>query len=119
MKEECTTKTILTEDRICITLQEKLYSMADNESQTDYEPLHLKWTLPINSVGGLISVLENVIYLLGYVQKNKCNKECIDKIIQNDIQPILNGLKNELDFALACVILLICKEKRISPMKKI
>lgn len=85
--------------------------MADNESKREYEPLHLKWTLPINSVGGLISVLENVIYLLGYVQKNKCNKECIDKIIQNDMQPILNGLKNELDFALACVILLICKEK--------
>lgn len=111
MKEECTTKTILTEDRICITLQEKLYSMADNENKKDYEPLRLKWTLPINSVGGLISVLENVIYLLGYVQKNKCNKECIDKIIQNDIRPILNGLKNEFDFAIACVILLICKEK--------
>lgn len=85
--------------------------MADNENKKDYEPLHLKWTLPINSVGGLISVLENVIYLLGYVQKNKCNKECIDQIIQNDMQPILNGLKNEFDFAIACVILLICKEK--------
>lgn len=85
--------------------------MADNESKRDYEPLHLKWTLPINSVGGLISVLENVSYLLQYIQKNECNREYIDKIIQNEIQPILSGLNDEYDFALACVISLTCREK--------
>lgn len=85
--------------------------MADDQSQRDYEPLNLKWNLPINNVGGMISVLENAIHLLGYVQNNKCSKEYIDKIIQKEIWPMVNGLKNEFDFALGFVILVICNKE--------
>lgn len=82
--------------------------MADNESQKEYETLGLKWTLPISSTEGIISVLRNVVSILEYVQKNKCSNECIDKIIENDVQPIVSGLKNEFDFFLAAIIMIIC-----------
>ena len=46
----------LTEDRVCTVLKEKLYSMADNGNQTEYEPLQLKWALPIEGTQGMISL---------------------------------------------------------------
>ena len=76
-------KTRLTEDRICTVLQETLYSMADSENTDAYEPLQLKWVFPINSIQGLLSVLRNAIFLLGYGQSNNCSEETIDKIIEN------------------------------------
>lgn len=82
--------------------------MADNEIKNTYEPLHLKWTLPIESPPGMISVLQNVAFLLGYVQKNKCNKECIDQIIENDIRPVTREIKDEYDFFIAGTIMAIC-----------
>lgn len=104
-------KTGLTEDRICTVLKEKLYSMADCENTNDNGHLKLKWTQPINSPGGMISILENAIRLLGYVQKNKCSKEYIDWIIQNEVHSAVCELGNEYDFMLACIILAMCKEE--------
>ena len=104
-------KTVFTEDRICKVLREKLYSMADKDSKSELKPLELEWVQPVNSTDGMISILENALFLLGYVQKNQCSKEYIDKIIQDKMKPVLNGLNNEYDFALASVILAICKEK--------
>lgn len=101
----------ITEDRICKVLREKLYSMADKDSKNELKPLELEWVQPVNSTDGMISILENALFLLGYVQKNQCSKEYIDKIIQDKMKPVLNGLNNEYDFALASVILAICKEK--------
>ena len=101
-------KTGLTEDRICTVLREKLYSMANNESRMEYEPLQLKWVLPIESTEGMILLFENIIFLLDYVQKNACNRDTIDQIIENDIRPIVNGFSNEYDFFIAATIIIVC-----------
>lgn len=77
----------------------------------DFTPLDLKWTLPINSVEGMITVLKNVIYVLSYVQKAKCNREYVDQIIENEIHPEVSKLKDEVDFTLATIILVLCNEK--------
>ena len=81
--------------------------MADNENHNEYEQLQLKWVLPVESTKGLISVFENLIFLLSYVQENECNRDAIDKIIENDIRPIVDGLTNEYDFFIACAIMII------------
>lgn len=101
-------KETLKEDRICAILREQLHLMADNESQFGYEPLQLKWALPVRSTQGLMSVLKNIIYILGYVQKNQCNEDTIDKIIENDIRPMVKELKDELDFFIAGTIMAMC-----------
>lgn len=85
-------ETVLTKDRICTVLREKLYSMADNENQTEYKALQLKWALPVESTQGLISLYENIISVLGYVQKNECNRDTTDKIIENDVRSMVSGL---------------------------
>lgn len=82
--------------------------MEDNESQKEYEPLQLKWVLPIESANGMISAFKNIIYLLDYVQKNDCNENTIDKIIENDIRPITSGLRDEYDFFIAGTIMAMC-----------
>ena len=107
-RDELLSKTALTKDRICTILREQLYSMADNESQMEYKPLQLKWALPIESTQGLISVFENIIFLLGYVQKNGCNRHIIDQIIENDICPIISELRDEFDFFIAGTIMAMC-----------
>lgn len=85
--------------------------MADNDYKNEYEPLAMKWTLPLESSNGISSIFRNVIYVLGYVQKKQCSKECIDKIIENDIYPIVSELRNEYDFMLAVIVLVLCKEE--------
>ncbi len=64
--------TTLTEDRICTVLKEKLYLMADNENHNAYEPLQLKWVLPIESGKGLIELFENIILENGKVCQTSC-----------------------------------------------
>lgn len=98
----------LTKDRVCTVLREKLYSMADNENQAEYKPLQLKWVLPVESAQGLISLYENIISILDYVQKNECNRDTIDKIIENDVRPMVSGLSNEYDFFIAATIIIMC-----------
>lgn len=82
--------------------------MADNEKLDAYEPLQLKWVFPINSMQGLLSVLRNAIFLLGYGQSNNCSEETIDKIIENDIRPVIKELKDEFDFFIAGTIMAMC-----------
>ena len=101
-------KTAFTENRICTVLQETLYSMTNSENHTEYEPLQLKWVFPINSIQGLLSVLRNAIFLLGYGQSNNCSEETIDKIIENDIRPVVKELKDEFDFFIAGTIMAMC-----------
>ena len=101
----------ITEDRVCHILKTQLYYMADNGNQDDYKPLQLKWVFPINSTQGMLSVLNNAIFLLDYVQENRCNRDTIDQIIENDIHPIIGDLRNEYDFILASAIMVVCKEK--------
>ncbi len=101
-------KQAIKKDRVCSILKTQLYNMSDNENQTTYKPLNLKWELPINSTQGILSVLKNAIFLLGYEQSNNCNKDTIDKIIENDIQPIVVGLKDEFDFFIAGTIMAVC-----------
>ena len=91
-------KTTLTKDRICTVLKEKLYSMADDKNQNAYEPLQLKWILPVESTQGLISLFKNVIFLLDYVQKNRCSRDTIDEIIENDIRSIMSDIRDEYDY---------------------
>ena len=57
--------------------------MTDNESRNIYKPLQLKWVLPVESTQGMIRVFRNIIFVLDYVQKRGCNKDTIDKIIEN------------------------------------
>ena len=101
-------ETALTKDRICTVLRETLYSMADNENQTEYEPLQLKWILPVESTQEMISLFENIISILGYVQKNECNKDTIDQIIEKDVRSMVNELSNEYDFFIAATIIIMC-----------
>lgn len=101
-------KPILQEDRTCHILKTQLYYMADNENQDTYEPLQLKWVLPIESTDGMITAFKNVIFLLDYVQKTGCNENTIDKIIENDVRPIMNGIKDEYDFFIAGTIMAMC-----------
>ncbi len=108
LEEWIITREKLTEDRICAVLREKLYSMADNESQSIYELLQLKWILPIESPQGMESLLKNIVFLLGYVQENGCNRGTIDKIIENDICPMVSGLSNEYDFLVAATVIIMC-----------
>ena len=98
----------LTKDRICAVLREILYSMTDNENQEDYAPLGLKWVLPVSSTEGTFSVIKNLMFILGYVQEHKCSKECIDRIIENDVRPMVAGLKDEMDFILSWMIIVTC-----------
>ncbi|WP_300937357.1 hypothetical protein, partial [Bacteroides acidifaciens] len=67
--------------------------MADNGNNKGYDPLDLKWVFPIESTDGMTVAFKNIIHTLDYVQKNKCNKDTIDKIIENDIYPITSGIK--------------------------
>ena len=101
-------KTTLTKDRVCTVLRETLYSIADSENQTEYELLQLKWVLPVESTQGLISLYENIISVLGFVQKNECNRGTIDEIIENDVRPMVSGLSNEYDFFIAATIIIMC-----------
>ena len=82
--------------------------MADNENLDAYEPLQLKWVFPIESTEGMITTFKNIIFILDYVQKNKCSKDTIDKIIENDIHPITSGIKDEYDFFIAGTIMALC-----------
>ena len=82
--------------------------MVDNESKKEYESLDLNWVFPIESTDGMITAFKNIIHTLDYVQKNKCNKDIIDKIIENDIYPITSGIKDEYDFFIAVTIMLLC-----------
>lgn len=98
----------VTQDRVCHILKTQLYYMADNENQNTYESLNLKWVYPIESTEGMITAFKNITFILNYVQKNKCNKDTIDKIIENDIHPIMSGIKDEYDVFMAGVIMAIC-----------
>lgn len=100
--------TKIAEDRLCHILKTQLYSMAGNENKDVYEPLQLKWILPIESIDGMITAFKNVIILLDYVQKAGCNEDTIDKIIENDIRPITSEIKNEYEFFIAGTIMVIC-----------
>jgi len=82
--------------------------MVDNKNQTQYKSLNFEWALPINSPEGIMSVLKNIVFLLGYVQENHCNEDAIDKIIENDIRPMVKELKDEIDFFIAGTIMAMC-----------
>lgn len=97
----------LAKERICTVLREKLYSMANNENKSIYKPLQLKWVLPIDSTEGMVALFKNIIFVLGYVQKNRCNKDHIDQIIENDIHKMVNGLIDKYDFFVAATIIII------------
>lgn len=94
-------------------MKKKLYKkIAGNDKNKDsYESLHLKWKFPINDVEGVLSILKNITYIIGYVQKYKCSKKCIDEIIENEIQPNIINLKDEMDYVLGIIILVLCNEK--------
>lgn len=101
-------KTALAKDRICTVLQETLYSMTNSENTDAYEPLQLKWVLPVESTEGMITVFRNIIFILDYVQKRRCNKDTIDRIIKNDIRSIMSDIRDEYDFFIAGTIMVIC-----------
>ena len=107
-RNDLLSKEKLMKDRVCTILREQLYSMADNESQKEYEPLQLKWILPIESTNGMISAFKNIVCILDYVQRNGCNRETIDKIINNDIRPMVGELSNEYDFFIAATVIIFC-----------
>lgn len=106
-------ETELKEKRICTILKKKLYKMIeDNDENRDcYESLNLKWKFPINNTEGMIALLKNITCTLGYVQKYKCSRKCIDDIIKNKIQPEIINLKDELDYVLGIITLVLCNKK--------
>lgn len=98
----------ITQDRVCHILKTQLYYMADNENRDAYESLQLKWVFPIESTEGMITAFQNMIFVLDYVQRNKCNEDTIDKIIENDIRSNISGIKDEYDFFIAGTIMAMC-----------
>lgn len=108
MEEWIITTEKIKEDRICSVLQAQLYSMADNENKSIYEQLQLKWVLPIDSSKGMVALFKNIIFILGYVQQNKCSRDTIDRIIANDIYPMVGELRDEFDFLVAATIMAMC-----------
>lgn len=68
----------------------------------------LKWVLPINSTEGMISVLKNTIFLLDYVQENRCDTKYIDTLIENDVNPVISGLRDEIDFMFTSIFISVC-----------
>lgn len=82
--------------------------MADDENLNIYEPLQLKWVLPVECTKGMITLFENTIFILDYVQKKKCNRDTIDKIIENDLRPTVCEIKDEYDFFMAGSIMALC-----------
>ncbi|MCM1160632.1 MAG: hypothetical protein NC412_05350 [Roseburia sp.] len=101
-------KSIIKEDRVCHILKTQLYYMADNENHTTYKPLNIEWELPINSTQGILSVLKNAFSILEYGEKSDLNEDVIDKIIENDIHPMVSELKDEFDFFIAGIIMAVC-----------
>lgn len=98
----------VTKERVCSILREQLYQMAEDKSQTEYEPLQLEWITPIKSTEGIITAFKNIIFILDYVQKRGCNKDSIDMIIENDICPIMSDIRDEFDFFIAGTIMAMC-----------
>lgn len=86
--------------------------MADNNNKSEYKTLELKWILPVDSPQGLVCALKNIVSVLSHVQKNNCNIECINKIIDNDIEPMIMGLSDEYDFIFASVIIVVWDRKK-------
>lgn len=108
-KEEIViTREKISKNRLIFILKQQFYRMSNNDNNEVYKPLNLKWILPINSNNGMISVLKNTIFLLNYVQKNKCDNKYIDAIIENDMQPITSRLSDEFDLILASVVTVLC-----------
>ena len=84
----------------------------DNDENKDgYKSLDLKWKAPINDVEGILTVLRNITYIMGYVQNHKCSYKCIDEIIKNEVQPKVINLRDELDYVLGIIILVLCDKK--------
>ena len=94
-------------------MQKKLYTMIkDNDENKDgYKSLDLKWKAPINDVERILTVLRNITYIMGYVQNHKCSYKCIDEIIKNEVQPKVINLRDELDYVLGIIILVLCDKK--------
>lgn len=82
--------------------------MTNSENTDAYEPLQLKWVLPVESTEGMITVFRNIIFILDYVQKRGCNKDTIDRIIKNDIRSIMSDIRDEYDFFIAGTIMAMC-----------
>lgn len=96
------------ENRICSVLRTYLCRMPSDGNSNIYEPLQLKWMLPIESTEGMITAFKNVIFLLDYVQKRRCSGDVIEKIIENEIYPITSGIRDEYVFFIASTIMALC-----------
>ena len=95
---------------MCFALRNYLKTTSDNENSMEYETLGLKWILPIESTNGLKSAIKNLVHVM-YLAHHNYSRKQIERIIENDIYPMLAGLKDEYDFILASVILVISKEE--------
>lgn len=86
---------------------------SDARNDKEYETLGLKWILPIESTNGLKSAIKNLVHVIYHVQRHHFSNNQIEKIVENDIYPMIAGLKDEYDFILASVILVISKEETV------
>ncbi len=98
---------------MCFALRNYLKTTSDNENSMEYETLGLKWILPIESTNGLKSAIKNLVHVIYHVQRHHFSNNQIEKIVENDIYPMIAGLKDEYDFILASVILVISKEETV------
>lgn len=72
----------------------------------------MNWIVPIDGSTSLVCALKNIILVLAYVQRNNCDSEQINKIIANDIYPMLEGVKDEYDFILASIFMVIWSNQK-------
>lgn len=112
LEEGIITDTVLKESRVCFALRNYLKTTSDNENSMEYETLGLKWILPIESTNGLKSAIKNLVHVM-YLAHHNYSRKQIERIIENDIYPMVAGLKDEYDFILASVILVISKEETV------
>lgn len=89
-----------------------MYEVSNQTNRSNYESLGLKWVAPIEGSTGLVCALKNIISILAYVQRNNCDSKQVNKIIANDIYPMLEGLKDEYDFILASIFMVIWSNQK-------
>lgn len=89
-----------------------MYEISNQTNHSNYESLGLNWIVPIDGSAGLVCALKNIISILAYVQRNNCDIKQVNKIIANDIYPMLEGVKNEYDFILASIFMVIWSDQK-------
>ena len=88
-----------------------MYLLADG-MEDRIDSMNLRWGFPVNSTDGVITILKNSIFTLGYIQKHKCNKKAVDYLFEQEIYPFISELKDEYDLMLSTVLFCVIRHTK-------